>query len=202
MENFGHQFSIWVIPVLFAIVLHEVAHGFIASLLGDNTAKSLGRLSLNPIKHIDMLGTIIVPSVLLFLGGVVFGWAKPVPVNFSALHKPKRDMALVAVAGPMANLLMAIFWLFVLKIEFNEWLIAVAYAGIIINISLMVLNLLPILPLDGGRILVALLPNNLAYQFAQTERYGFFILVGLIALGWLGKIITPIVLFFLNFLII
>jgi Zn-dependent protease len=200
MENFIHQFSIWVIPVLFAIVLHEVAHGYVASLLGDNTAKSLGRLSVNPIKHIDLVGTIIVPSVLLFLGGFVFGWAKPVPVNFNALHKPKRDMAIVALAGPFANFLMAIFWLIVLNLELSPWLVAVALAGISINIMLMVLNLLPILPLDGGRILTALLPNRLAYQFAQTERYGFFILIGLIYFGLLGKILTPVIYFFFHLL--
>jgi Zn-dependent protease len=200
MENFIHQFSVWVIPVLFAIVLHEVAHGYVASLLGDNTAKSLGRLSMNPIKHIDLVGTIIVPSILLFLGGFIFGWAKPVPVNFNALHKPKRDMAIVALAGPFANFLMVIFWLIILKLELSSWLIAVSLAGISINTMLMVLNLLPILPLDGGRILTALLPNKLAYQFSQTEKYGFFILVGLIYFGLLGKILTPVIFLFFDLL--
>ncbi|SFV69115.1 FIG004556: membrane metalloprotease [hydrothermal vent metagenome] len=193
IENFAwlDTLVIWIIPVLTAIIFHEIAHGYVANLLGDASAKMMGRLSLNPIKHIDPIGTILVPSVLFFIGGFIFGWAKPVPVNFSALNQPKRDMALVAVAGPLANLLMAVFWLIIYNFGFYQ----LGSAGISINIILMVVNLLPLLPLDGGRILESFLPNKLAYQFAQTEKYGFFILLFLLSTGLLNQIIMPLVRF-------
>jgi Zn-dependent protease len=190
------QISVWIIPVLFAITLHEVAHGYVASLLGDTTAKSLGRLSLNPVHHIDPIGTLLVPGLLMAIGGFIFGWAKPVPVDFNRLRHPKRDMALVAVAGPAANLLMGIGWALVARLAQNlpyEYvavpLFAMAKAGIGINVVLMVLNLLPIPPLDGGRIAVGLLPHKMAYQVARIEPYGFMILFALIATGALNFLI-------------
>ncbi|ORU92824.1 MAG: peptidase [Cycloclasticus sp. symbiont of Poecilosclerida sp. N] len=194
------RIAIWVLPVIFAITVHEVAHGWVASKLGDNTAKNLGRLTLNPISHIDVVGTLIVPAVLLFLGGFMFGWAKPVPVNWINLKRPKRDMIYVAIAGPLANLLMAIAWGILMKIGFmlgsgNEFismlLIYMGYAGIFINAVLMMLNLLPILPLDGGRVLAGLLPNEISYQYSKLERLGFPILIVIIAMGWLSKILGP-----------
>ncbi len=198
------RIAVWVLPVIFAITVHEVAHGWMASKLGDNTAKSLGRLTLNPISHMDLIGTVIVPAVLLFLGGFMFGWAKPVPVNWNNLKNPKRDMVYVAIAGPLANLLMAFAWGGLMKIGFmlgssNEFvsmpLIYMGYAGIFINSVLMMLNLLPLLPLDGGRVLAGLLPNKLSYQFTKLERLGFPILVVIIAMGWLSKILGPPVYF-------
>ncbi|PHS73511.1 MAG: site-2 protease family protein [Cycloclasticus sp.] len=198
------RIAVWILPVIFAITVHEVAHGWVASKLGDNTAKSLGRLTLNPISHMDLVGTVIVPAVLLFLGGFMFGWAKPVPVNWSNLKNPKRDMIFVAIAGPLANLFMAIAWGVLMKIGYmlsgtNEFiampLIYMGYAGIFINIVLMVLNLLPILPLDGGRILAGLLPTRASIQFSQLERFGFPILIVIIAMGWLSKILGPPVYF-------
>lgn len=194
------RIAIWALPIIFAITVHEVAHGWVASKLGDHTAKSLGRLTLNPIKHMDLIGTIIVPAVLLVMGGFMFGWAKPVPVNWRNLNKPKRDMVYVAIAGPLANLLMALAWGVLMKIGYllgslNEFistpLIYMAYAGIHINIILMVLNLLPILPLDGGRVLAGLLPNRASFQFSKLERFGIPILIVIIAMGWLSKILSP-----------
>ncbi|HIG78748.1 MAG TPA: site-2 protease family protein [Cycloclasticus sp.] len=198
------RIAVWVLPVIFAITVHEVAHGWMASKLGDNTAKNLGRLTLNPISHMDLIGTVIVPAVLLFLGGFMFGWAKPVPVNWNNLKNPKRDMVYVAIAGPLANLLMAFAWGGLMKIGFmlgssNEFvsmpLIYMGYAGIFINSVLMMLNLLPLLPLDGGRVLAGLLPNKLSYKFTKLERLGFPILVVIIAMGWLSKILGPPVYF-------
>ena len=192
---------IWSLPVLFAITVHEVAHGWVARRLGDPTAYMMGRLTLNPLKHIDPIGTVVVPLALVLLeAGVVFGWAKPVPVAWKNLKNPKRDMALVALAGPMANLLMALFWAVVVKIGLlllatvpfaAEPLIYMGSAGITINVVLMVLNLLPLPPLDGGRIMTGILPNNLAYPFARLEPYGLFILIGLLATGLLGQVIGP-----------
>lgn len=187
---------IWIIPVLFAITVHEFAHGFIASKLGDQTARMMGRLTLNPVKHIDPIGTILVPAALYFSTGFIFGWAKPVPINASALRSPKQDMLWVAMAGPAANFIMAIIWLivFIFGHNFNsQFLITMGQVGIQINLILAVLNLLPLPPLDGGRVVSALLPNKLAYQYDQLEAYGLFILVGLLYFGIFQHIIIPIV---------
>lgn len=200
--NLWQRILIWAIPVLFAITLHEVAHGWVAYKRGDNTAKMLGRLTLNPIKHIDLFGTIIVPGLLLYLGGFIFGWAKPVPVNFHNLKKPKQDMALVAIAGPAANFVMACFWAMLAKIVLlfepttASPLIGVLMmcrAGILINLVLLVLNLLPIPPLDGSRVLASFASVNIANFLRKIEPYGFMILVLLIATGILGKIMFPII---------
>jgi len=198
------RIAIWALPVIFAITVHEVAHGWVASKLGDNTAKSLGRLTLNPLSHIDLIGTIIVPGVLLFIGGFMFGWAKPVPVNWRNLNNPKRDMVYVAIAGPSANLLMAIAWALIIKMApllsvLNDNVVLaftyMGHAGVLINVVLMVLNLLPLLPLDGGRVVAGLLPDKASYQYGKLERLGFPILVIIIAMGWLSKILGPPVYF-------
>lgn len=200
---------IWAIPVIFAITAHEVAHGWVALKFGDRTAQMLGRLTLNPIKHIDPIGTILVPAVLLVMGGFIFGWAKPVPVTFQNLRNPKADMVWVALAGPIANLLMAIAWAFVAKIGFGlaqsgvgfgEPILLMGTAGILINTMLMVLNLLPLPPLDGGRVLVGLLPGPLSWQVSRIEPYGFFILVGLLYLGIIGMLLLPMINAFINLL--
>ncbi|QSA98359.1 site-2 protease family protein [Methylococcus sp. EFPC2] len=185
-------FTVMILPVLFAITLHEVAHGWVAKMLGDRTAEKMGRLSLNPLHHIDPIGTLLVPGVLYAVGGIIFGWAKPVPVDFGRLRKPRRDMVLVAVAGPAANLLMALAWALIVRlahvigIEFFELM---GSGGISINLLLMLLNLLPIPPLDGGRIALGLLPPRLGYKFGKLEPYGFFILLVLIATGLLSNIL-------------
>ncbi|MGB1541647.1 MAG: site-2 protease family protein [Cycloclasticus sp.] len=198
------RIAIWILPVVFAITVHEVAHGWVASKLGDHTAKNLGRLTLNPINHMDLVGTVIVPGVLLFLGGFIFGWAKPVPVNWTNLNNPKRDMVYVAMAGPLANFFMAIGWGILMKIGYllgssNEFfslpLIYMGYAGVFINAVLMMLNLLPILPLDGGRILAGLLPSKISLEFSKSERFGFPILIVIIAMGWLSNLLGPPVYF-------
>ena len=195
--------SVAVLPLLFAITLHEVAHGWMAKQFGDHTAELMGRLSINPLKHIDPVGTVIVPALMLVLVGFIIGWAKPVPVDFRNLRNPRRDMAIVAAAGPLANLLMALFWALVMKLSLGlhasfPWAaVPLAYMGAIgiwLNLILMVLNLLPIPPLDGGRVLVGLLPPRPAAMLARVEPYGFFILLGLVALGLLGKILMPLTL--------
>jgi Zn-dependent protease len=192
--------AVWVLPVLFAITIHETAHGWMALRLGDPTARMLGRLTLNPIKHIDPLGTILVPGLLLMFSGFLFGWAKPVPITPQNLRRPKTDMAWVAVAGPLSNLLMAIFWALIARLglaigsgspEVALFLIYSGMAGMFVNILLMVLNLLPLPPLDGGRVVSALLPGPMSWRYDKLEPYGFFILLGLLLTGILGKILWP-----------
>jgi len=196
--NIMQQIAIWAIPVMFAITLHEVAHGWVASLLGDKTALMLGRLTINPLKHIDPIGTVVVPIALLVMGGFVFGWAKPVPVDSRNFKNPVADMAKVAVAGPASNLLMAIFWAIIAKTgtvlqastpEIGTYLIYTGFAGVSINLILLVLNLLPIPPLDGSRVLSAFLPKKLAWQFNQIAPYGFFILIGMMVFGLLSPLL-------------
>lgn len=194
---------LYAIPVILAITLHEAAHGYVARMFGDNTAWMMGRVTLNPIKHIDPIGTIAVPLGLLLLsrlaggGGLLFGWAKPVPVNFGNLRDPKGDMFWVAAAGPAANLVMALLWAIVLKfagpLDHPGFVAAMAIQGISINVVLMVLNLLPIPPLDGGRIMVSVLPVRLAYQYAKAERFGFMLVILLMATGALNVVMDPLV---------
>jgi len=193
------KIAVSALPIIFAITVHEAAHGYIARYFGDMTAQEQGRITLNPLRHIDPVGTILVPAVTLVLGGILFGWAKPVPVNFSRLRSPKKDMLWVAAAGPASNLVMAIFWVLVIKFSmvvqsgFSEALAYMGAVGIMINLVLMVLNLIPLPPLDGGRIAVSLLPNRLAFQYAKVERYGFFILIALLFTGILSKIMNPFI---------
>ena len=193
------KIAVSALPIIFAITVHEAAHGYIARYFGDMTAQEQGRITLNPLRHIDPVGTILVPAVTLVLGGILFGWAKPVPVNFSRLRSPKKDMLWVAAAGPASNLVMAICWVLVIKFSmvvqsgFSEALAYMGAVGIMINLVLMVLNLIPLPPLDGGRIAVSLLPNRLAFQYAKVERYGFFILIALLFTGILSKIMNPFI---------
>jgi Zn-dependent protease len=190
---------IYAPPIIFAITVHEAAHGYAAKHFGDMTAFKAGRITLNPLKHIDLFGTIILPAMTILLGGILFGWAKPVPVDFSRLQNPKKDMLWVAAAGPASNFLMAIFWIFVIKLSMTAPasisfpLVEMGKAGISINIVLMVLNLLPLPPLDGGRIAVSLLPMPYAIKFAQIERFGFLILIALMFSGVLNKILDPFI---------
>lgn len=199
--------GIWALPILFAITVHEVAHGWLASKLGDKTAFFMGRITLNPIKHIDIVGTVIVPISFLVVGGFIFGWAKPVPVDWRNLKNPRRDMALVAVAGPLSNLLMALIWALIAKIAMimidhgSNGFKGIAYmgfAGISINLMLMILNLIPIPPLDGSRIIMSCLKPKWAFQFSKIERYGFIILMLLIFSGILSIIMKPCYIFFQN----
>ncbi len=185
---------------MFAITLHEAAHGYVARHFGDPTAYMLGRVTLNPIKHIDPIGTILVPLLSLLLGGILFGWAKPVPVNFAQLRNPKRDMFWVAAAGPGANLVMIIFWAVIIRLAgvipdnpFALPMVLMGEAGMIINAVLMVLNLVPLPPLDGGRIAVSLLPMPWAGHLAKIEPYGFFILIALLFTGMLNIVIGPLI---------
>ncbi len=195
--------AVAALPVIFAITLHEAAHGYAARHFGDPTAWLQGRISLNPLRHIDPVGTILIPvAILLFSGGdFLFGYAKPVPVDFGRLRHPKKDMLWVAAAGPGANLLMACLWALMFKLSwllpqfFSTPLARMAEIGIIINCVLMVLNLLPLPPLDGGRIAVSLLPHRLAFKFAQLERWGFPILLVLLFTGMLGAVMNPLVVF-------
>jgi Zn-dependent protease len=198
--------AIYSLPVLFAITLHEAAHGYVARHFGDMTAYAQGRISLNPVRHIDPVGTILVPIAILVASalagsaGYLFGWAKPVPVNFSALRRPKQNMIWVAAAGPAANLAMALAWALLLKLadalpvsQFTDLLRLIGVAGIKVNVVLMLLNLLPILPLDGGRILAGLLPHRMAWQYSRLEPWGFPILLLLLFSGYLGFLLGPMV---------
>ncbi|MBU3735352.1 MAG: site-2 protease family protein [Methylobacterium sp.] len=191
--------TVYVLPVVFAITVHEAAHGYVARHFGDMTAAAEGRITLNPLKHIDPVGTLLVPALTLLLGGILFGWAKPVPVNFGRLRHPKRDMLWVAAAGPASNFAMALLWAVAIKISAllppyaGLPLALMGAAGIMINAVLMVLNLLPLPPLDGGRIAVSLLPHRYAWKFAQLERWGFVILIVLLFTGILGKILWPFI---------
>ncbi|SFV89402.1 FIG004556: membrane metalloprotease [hydrothermal vent metagenome] len=188
---------IYIIPLIFAITVHEFAHGWVANQRGDSTARLLGRLTLNPIKHIDPIGTILVPAVLFFTGSpFLFGWAKPVPINFNALKSPKQDMILVALAGPISNFVMALLWFLIILFAADmqsKLLLDMAQFGIAINLILGVFNLLPLPPLDGSRVVSALLPNNLTYRYNKLEAYGLYILLVLLFLGIFEKIILPIV---------
>ncbi|MBN9230040.1 MAG: site-2 protease family protein [Legionella sp. 40-6] len=198
------QICIWALPVLLSITLHEVAHGYVANLCGDTTAKMFGRLSLNPLRHIDLIGTIIIPLVIGVLThfNFVIGYAKPVPVSWNQLRHPRRDMILVTLAGPMANLLMALIWGIALKIALSAhpqssmgalFLFASAQAGILINLVLAALNLLPIPPLDGSRVVSSLLPPRQAMLYERIEPYGFYILILLMLTGILSSILSPII---------
>jgi len=201
MNELIQTLAIYALPVIFAITLHEAAHGYVAKHFGDSTAWQLGRVSANPLKHIDPVGTILVPGLILLFsgGGFLFGWAKPVPVDFGRLRHPKRDMLWVAAAGPAANLAMLLGWALLYKYgdsnpegTFALASQAMGQAGIMINASLMLLNLLPLPPLDGGRIVVSLLPHYWAWHFAQIERYGFIILLALLFTGLLNAILLPL----------
>ncbi len=192
--------AIGAIPILFAITLHEAAHGYVARHFGDMTAYQMGRISLNPLRHIDPIGTVLLPILSLWLGGILFGWAKPVPVNFGALRHPKKDMLWVSLAGPAANLFMALFWALCAKLALNMEggyfalpLALMAKLGMQINIVLLVLNLLPLPPLDGGRVAISLLPHRQAYQLARLEPYGFVILIILLVTNVLGLILWPVI---------
>ncbi len=200
--------AIYALPVLLAITLHEAAHGYVARHFGDMTAYAQGRVSLNPLRHIDLVGTIIVPLLILVLSkfaggaGMLFGWAKPVPVNYSALRQPRRHMIWVAAAGPGANLAMALAWAAVFKASdvlpanyFTHPMLLMAKAGIQVNVVLMLLNLLPILPLDGGRIVASLLPSRLAWRYAKLEPWGFPLLLLLLFTSALGVILAPMISF-------
>lgn len=194
------KIAIYALPVIFAITLHEAAHGYAALRFGDSTARAMGRLSLNPLRHIDPIGTLLVPALAMVLGGILFGWAKPVPVDSRRLRHPRQDMVWVAAAGPAANLVMAIFWGLMLKLsvavnlgDYNTPLRMMAEGGIMINAVLMALNLLPLPPLDGGRIAVGLLPDSLAMPLARIEPYGLFVLIALLLTGVLNLVLGPAV---------
>ena len=195
--------AIWVVPVLLAITVHETAHGWVAAKLGDTTAYMLGRLTLNPLKHIDPFGTILLPALMIMFTGIALGYAKPVPVNWNNLRQPKRDMAIVAAAGPFVNLLMATGWALLIRVghamgESGVALVFMGVAGIFINVVLMVINMLPLPPLDGGRVAVGLLPGPWAYYLSRIEPWGFFILIALLFTGILGWLLWPLIDFFIN----
>ena len=197
--NLIQNVAIYAIPILFGIIVHEVAHGWVASKCGDQTARLQGRLTLNPLPHIDILGTIVLPILFLAMGGFVFGWAKPVPVEARNMRNPRWNMLVVSAAGPVSNILMAILWAYLVRFSagMNAWfgppLYFMGQAGIMINIFLAVLNFFPVPPLDGGRMLCCLLPPRLGWRYSRLEPYGFFILVLLIATGILGSILRPLV---------
>jgi Zn-dependent protease len=194
---------LWIIPLVLAITVHEVAHGWVANKLGDPTAKQMGRLTLNPLKHIDLFGTIIMPGILLMLGGIVFGYAKPVPIGWRNLRDPRRDMALVAIAGPLTNAFMAVGWALVAKvalwqydaghIEIGAPLYFMSSVGIMLNLVLLVLNLIPIPPLDGSRVVASFLTGTWARNYARIEPFGFLILLAMLVFGVLGHVLNPTV---------
>jgi len=203
------RLAVWVVPVLFAITVHETAHGWMASRLGDPTARMLGRLTLNPFRHIDPIGTVLVPAITYFTVGFLFGWAKPVPITMQNLHKPKRDMAWVAAAGPLANLFMALLWALVARVGLMMdpntspvamFLIYLGIAGIFVNSILMVLNLFPLPPLDGSRVVSSLLPDRLAWRYNQLEPWGFPILILLMVTGIFGYLLWPLIILTLSIL--
>ena len=197
LHNLLIKVLVYALPVIFAITLHEAAHGCVARRFGDSTAYMLGRVTLNPMKHIDLMGTIVVPLITAW-AGFIFGWAKPVPVNFQNLRHPKRDMLWVAAAGPGSNFVMAVLWALLLGVGSGGGALASAglqhmsQVGVVINVSLMVLNLLPILPLDGGRIALSLLPRSLAIPYSNTERFGFILVIVLLVTGALGVVLGPL----------
>ena len=213
------KIATWSIPVIFAITLHEVAHGWVANKLGDPTAKMLGRLTINPIKHIDLVGTLLVPGILILLPHVnfIFGWAKPVPIAFQNLRHPRRDMAIVAAAGPASNFLMAAFWALIVKLGITLaassssiqgnvpapafYAVYMGYAGILINIVLMVLNLIPLPPLDGSRVVTSFLSPKYAYYYNKLERVGLLLLIILLMTGGLAFFMRPAIMFFFNFFV-
>lgn len=215
MDNAIQTIAVAILPLIFAITLHEAAHGWVASKCGDKTALMMGRVTLNPLKHIDLIGTILVPGILLFIGGFVFGWAKPVPVAWQNLKNPRRDMALVALSGPAANLVMALGWGIIAKAaaiylvgSSQPWLAvsgqffqSAASFGILINCVLLVLNLLPIPPLDGSRVISSLLPVRVAQVYERLEPFGIWILLGLLFLGVLSKILLPVVQILLHWIV-
>jgi Zn-dependent protease len=199
MENVMQTIAVYAIPVLFAITVHEASHGYVARMFGDNTAYVLGRVTLNPVKHIDPIGTILLPLGMALFTPFIFGWAKPVPVDWSSLRNPKRDMIWVAAAGPAVNLVMAILWAIVFSAlqatgVQEPFFKKVAEAGVNVNLVIMALNLLPIPPLDGGRIITGLLPRKLSIAYSRIEPFGLFIIVGLLISGALSFVLLPFLL--------
>ncbi|MDX3894189.1 MULTISPECIES: site-2 protease family protein [Pusillimonas] len=207
MDSLIQTIAVYALPVLFGITLHEAAHGYVARMFGDPTAYEAGRISLNPIRHVDPIGTIAVPLFLLFstklLGGagILFGWAKPVPVDWGRLRNPKRDMLWVALAGPASNLVMGVIWAISLRLLIlngaspDDFWVLMAFAGIQINLVLMALNLFPLPPLDGGRIVFSLLPSRLAWKYGKLEPYGLLILIVLMLTGVLWMLLRPLLAF-------
>lgn len=200
MENALQTIAVYAIPVLLAITVHEAAHGYVARMFGDSTAYVLGRVTLNPVKHIDPIGTIVLPLGMALFTPFIFGWAKPVPVSWGNLRHPKRDMVWVAAAGPGVNLVMAVLWAIAFSVlraagVEERFLFEVARAGVSVNLVIMALNLLPIPPLDGGRIVAGLLPSRLSIAYSRIEPFGLFIIVGLLVTGALGVVLQPLLAF-------